>query len=232
MVARLQPNTKIERIKPKEPSEKDRAKEQRQTLFRYNQFISYYLRNGGQATKAAILVGAPEKSAAQQASQWLKIPYIQSRIAAAQERMSAKTEITVEKVMGEVAKLAFSNMGDYISLSPWGDPQIDLSELDPDQWAAISEVITETYMEGHGDDAVPVKRVKIKLHDKLGSLEKLGKYLGAFNGKRSGNAEDDVPEITNHYTLQIGNANIVVQQPASGTSGGSQGSEAQVLTLP
>lgn len=219
---------------PPAKTEKGNAREQRQALFRYHQFIRHYLTNNGNATQAAILAGYDGKHAAIQGSQLLKLPYIQEKITAARLRLQERTEVSIEKVIAELAKMGFANMEDYISITPWGDAQIDLSDLTQEQWAAISEVTTEVYMEGKGDDAVPVKRTKIKLHDKLGSLEKIARYLGAFNGKRGGSGEppEGQPEqVTNHYTLQIGNANINVGSQDSQGSG-TEGAQAKVLALP
>lgn len=228
-------NVRVMPAQPPEAEAKKKARDERQTLFRYHQFISHYLKNGGNATKAAILAGYAPAAAAQQGSDLLKHHYIREKIEAARLRMQANTEITIEKVMGELMKLGMSNMSDYVRVNEYGEPQIDLSDLDPDQWAAISEVETIVEMRGPIDDQYPVKKVKIKLYDKGSALEKIGKYLGAFDRRRGGQADgvgDDVPESVTHYTLQIGNANIVVNASTPGQGSGSSGSEAQVLTLP
>ena len=45
-------------------------------------------------------------------------------------------------------------------------------------WAA--PVLSEDFVNGRGDDAREVRRVKFKLADKIAALEKLGRHLGMF----------------------------------------------------
>lgn len=212
--------------KAKEARRRERAEQHRRSLF-----ISYYLKKPN-ATQAALLAGYSPANAANHGSSLLKDPYVKEKVESAIERMQERTEVTLEKVIRELAKLGMSNMSDYVRVNAYGEPEIDLSEADPDQWAAIQEVTTETYMEGAGDDARPVKRVKIKLYDKGSALDKLARLLGGYKGKGGGEGGDDLATPITHYTLQIGNANIVVNGNAPGESGGTEGSASKVLTLP
>ena len=91
-----------------------------------------------------------------------------------------RTEITVDRVLNELALLGFANMLDYVRISDDGEPFINLSELTREQAAAISETLVEDYFEGRGKDARQVRKVKIKFHDKKGALEAIGKHLGMF----------------------------------------------------
>lgn len=94
-----------------------------------------------------------------------------------------RAEITVERVLEELAKVGFANMQDYMRSGSDGDPYLDFSALTRDQAAALSEVTVEDFKDGRGEDARDVRRVKFKLHDKLGALEKIGKHLGMFKDK-------------------------------------------------
>jgi hypothetical protein len=73
-----------------------------------------------------------------------------------------------------------SNMADYVDIDNSGAPHIDLSHLTRDQAAALSETTVESYMEGSGDNAQMVKRVRIKFHSKTQALEALSRNLGLF----------------------------------------------------
>ncbi|MGV8059796.1 MAG: terminase small subunit [Smithellaceae bacterium] len=93
----------------------------------------------------------------------------------------SKLEITNETVLQEIAKLAFCNMFDYISINKDGTAVVDFLKLTREQAAAIQELSFEEGMEAGVGGAKPVKKVKFKLSDKKGSLELLGKYLKLFS---------------------------------------------------
>ena len=58
-------------------------------------------------------------------------------------------------------------MEDYQRVTEHGDPVIDPSNLMRPQWAAIGELQVENFTDGRGRDARDVRRVRIKLADKL-----------------------------------------------------------------
>ena len=88
-------------------------------------------------------------------------------------------------VMGIVgaAKLGRANMADYMKIGPDGDPVLNFAELSRDQAAALVEVTVEDFLDGRGEDAREVRKVKFKLADKRGALDLLGKHLGLFRDR-------------------------------------------------
>lgn len=89
--------------------------------------------------------------------------------------------ISIKRVVGEVAKVAFASLGDYISIDESGQPQVDFSKLDRDKLAALGEVQREERtVAPEGQPVTTIKKVRFKLHSKLDALEKLGRYLGAW----------------------------------------------------
>jgi len=96
------------------------------------------------------------------------------------ERAIERTAITKQRVLEELAKIGFANMKDYMGATPGGDPYLDFSALTRDQAAALSEVTVEDFVDGRGDNARSVRRVKFKLHDKKGALVDIGKEIGMF----------------------------------------------------
>jgi phage terminase small subunit len=86
-----------------------------------------------------------------------------------------------EAVLGELAKLGFSNMLNYFAIGADGEPRLDFSALTWDQAAAIHELVVETRTQEreNGPPAVIVK-TKFKLADKRAPLVDLGKHLGLF----------------------------------------------------
>lgn len=110
-----------------------------------------------------------------------------------------KLSITKERILGELAKIGFANMFDYIATQADGSAIVDLSKLDRDRAAAISEVTVDTYVDaGDGGDGEPrtVKKIKFKLMDKRAALVDMGKHLGMFIDRREVGAPGDFDEKT------------------------------------
>ncbi len=134
------------------------------------------------ATRAAIAAGYSVNGADVAGSRLLGNVRVKAEIEQSLAKTCAKLDITVEKVLGELAKLGFSNMLDYIRVQD-GEAYIDFSKLTREQAAAIQEVTVEEYSEGKGKEKRDIKRTKFKIAEKRGSLELLGKYLKLFTDK-------------------------------------------------
>jgi phage terminase small subunit len=212
------------RIKPKQASQRIRPQSQalapiKPPIFtaeeKKHRFVLLYFKkpNGMEAAKAAGYSGT-EDSLITTASRLLADAKVQAQLQAMRDRLQERTGITVDKLMHELGKMAFSNIRTF--MRP-GTNEIDLTQdISEEDWACVSEVITETYMDGGGPSAREVKRVKIKLYDKLTAIEKAGKHLGMFDKRRGGDADDDGDQPQQRiYSLKIGNANILVQQSAA-----------------
>lgn len=108
---------------------------------------------------------------------------IAARITELRSQAAAHTTITSARVLEEMAKIGFANMMDYIRVQEDGTAAIDMSMVDRDKGAAISEVIIDEFMDGKGDNIRPVKRIRLKLHDKRAALVDIGKHFGMFVGR-------------------------------------------------
>ena len=108
---------------------------------------------------------------------------IPKAINAAMARRSERTEIEADAVIRELAKIGFANMLDYITIGNDGDPYVDLSKLTREQAAAIGEVTVEDFIDGRGEDARSVRKIKFKLADKRGALVDLGRHFALFTDK-------------------------------------------------
>lgn len=127
------------------------------------------------ATQAAIRAGYSQKNAGKIGPELLGKTRIAQAVAAKQQKLAEKTEVTAERIVQELAKIAFSNMQDYAEWSRRGVVLKDSTDIAPDKAAAVSE-LTETTTESGGS-------LKFKLHDKKGALELLGRHLGMFKDK-------------------------------------------------
>ena len=159
------------------------------------QFVREYLidLNGKQA---AIRCGYSVKTAEFQASRLLSKDKVALEIQKAMDKRSQRTEITADRVLEELAKLAFSNTLDYVRVTNDGMAVVDLSALTRDQAAAISEFTIDEYVDGKGEDAREVKKVKFKLADKRAALVDLGRHLELFTDRVKINSELTDDELT------------------------------------
>ena len=154
------------------------------------QFVREYLIDLN-ATQAAIRAGYSKKTAYSLGQRLLKHVEVQGALQDAMARRAKKNEITADRVVQELAKIGFANIGDYVNTTGTA-PFIDLSAMTREQAAALSEITVDEYTEGRGEEAREVKRVKVKLCDKRAALVDLGKHIGMFRGE-SGDADEPMP---------------------------------------
>lgn len=165
-------------------------------------FINEYVKDGN-GTQSAIRAGYAESGAAVAATRLLIIDKIKNELARRMARRFERSELTADRVIRELSLIAFSNMEDYQSTNDNGESFVDLSKTDRDKWAAVQELTSEVYTEGRGDDAVPVKRTKIKLSDKRGALELLGKNLKIFTDKVEHTIGDPLDKLMESFNQQL-----------------------------
>jgi len=134
-------------------------------------FIDEYLIDLN-ATGAAVKAGYSRKTAGFIGAENLKKPMIKEALKVAQENLSRRTQVTQERVIAELAAIAFSNIGDIVSWCPNGLSVKSADELTPEILSAIADVSKSAVKEGG--------MVRVRLYDKLRALELLGKYLGLF----------------------------------------------------
>lgn len=131
---------------------------------------------------AAIAAGYNSKTAASQASRLLKKCNVKARIAELQKKVADKLEITAERVLQEIALLAYSNMDDYLDVVD-GERRLNTGKPTREQMAAVVE-ITEDTTGGSGDgERKAVMRTRFKLADKGLNLERLGRHLKLFTDR-------------------------------------------------
>ena len=131
-------------------------------------FIEEYLIDLN-ATQAAIRAGYSPDTAQQTGSENLSKPVIRAQIDRAMAERSKRTGVNAERVIQELAKIAFVNAAEVI------DPQTATVKEDalPEDTAAIQSVKVKTF----GEDGL---EREVKMADKLKALELLGKHLGMF----------------------------------------------------
>lgn len=161
-------------------------------------FVSEYLKDQN-ATQAAIRAGYSRKTARAIGSRLLTEVDVQQAIALRLE----KHEVTADRVVGELAKMGFSNLLDYVVIDADGEPRTDFGLVSRDQAAAIREITIDLYTEGRGAEARRVKRVRFRLCDKLGALALLGKYLNLFTDKGEPGGMENIAEALNEGRRRV-----------------------------
>ncbi|MDE2166533.1 MAG: terminase small subunit [Alphaproteobacteria bacterium] len=122
---------------------------------------------------AAIRVGYAASDAKNRACRFLKTPAIANAIRAAMAERSRRTGITPERVLEELARIAFL---DWRLLAEWGPDDVAVTEsstLSADAAAAVARVSTD---DGWED------RVAVATHDKRRALDTLSRILGLSVG--------------------------------------------------
>jgi phage terminase small subunit len=138
------------------------------------------------ATQAAIRAGYREKAAYATGAENLRKPLIAAALTEAMKAREARTEITQDRVLDELAKIGFADIrkavkwGDGIAVTNPESGEIEVSngvsligseEIDDATAASISEV------------SQTAQGIKIKMHDKRAALVDIGRHLGMFKDK-------------------------------------------------
>lgn len=126
------------------------------------------------ATQAAIRAGYSARTANEQGSQNLAKLSIQQAIAERMAERSKRTGVNQDRVVLELAKMAFIKMPDLVD----GQGRIRESATE-DDLACIESI---KYKESESDTGSSVER-EVKIASKLKALELLGKHLGMWNDK-------------------------------------------------
>lgn len=149
----------------------------RQLSEQRQRFVEEYLidLNG---TQAAIRAGYSVKTAQEQSSRLLSNVMVQEAISKAMAARSRRTGVNQDRVVLELAKLAFVKMTDVVDSN--GRIREDATD---DDLACIESI---KYKESDNEFGGSVER-EVKIGSKLKALELLGKHLGMWNERMNVN---------------------------------------------
>lgn len=146
--------------------------------------------------QAAIRAGYSAKTAEATAARLLRNVKVQAEISRRQKDLQKRTEVSQDRVVKELARIAFANIADYLHVETQTRTKDDgtevtyqivmLSEtedLSVDQRAALANVKQS------------VNGVEIKLHDKIKALELLGRHIGMFTDKLEVKGAIDIASV-------------------------------------
>lgn len=148
-------------------------------------FVEEYLIDRN-ATAAAVRAGYSAGSAGQTGCRLRRIPAVRLAIAEAARDHEDRREMSRDRVLIELARVAFASSGEYLD---WGPDEVALKDktlLTPDQQAAVAEITQSRTKTGH--------TMRFKLYDKLAALKELSRLLGYAAGAPGADRADD-PEV-------------------------------------
>jgi len=162
-------------------------------------FVAEYPKDWN-ATQAAIRAGYSKKTARMAGQRLLTIDDIQQRIAALQAEARTATVMTLTEAQEKLSAIARANVADYLGknervLVRKGDPR------------ALAEFLNDG------------GKRKVKLHDPIRAIERLGKMLGWDAPERLDVKIENVNDAKDRL------ASIVSRRVAGGTEGGDSGTD-------
>lgn len=145
---------------------------------RQRMFVAEYLVDMN-ATRAAIAAGYSKRGASVRGTELLALRKISDVIAEKTGKRLGKLEISADRVLQELAKLAFLDPRKFYNADGSLKSVLD---LDPDSAAALAGMeIEEAYEHFGKGQAKPIGQLKkIKFADKGQNLERLGRHLKLF----------------------------------------------------
>ena len=145
------------------------------------------------ATAAARRAGYSEKTADRIGPELLGKTCVSAAIQEAIKKRQKRVEITQEKVLEELAAIAFANGADFATVNRNGIVRITpTSELPDEKRKAIASIKEGQY------------GTEVKVHDKVKALELLAKHLGMFDSKNGGGEapENNIFEVIDQSTRE------------------------------
>ena len=144
--------------------------------------------NATRAYKVAYSRCKKDETANVNGSKLLRNTKVQEYISQKQKEIEKRTEVTQDRVINELAKIAFL---DIRKLYTENGQLKNVTDIDDDTAGAISSLETLEEYDGYGDDREKIGDTqKVKLLDKTKALELLGRHLGIFNDKLDLNVKE------------------------------------------
>jgi len=161
---------------------------------RQNRFVQEYLVDLN-AARAATRAGYGAKSAYTCGPRLLKLPAVAEAVAEGMAARAERTGVTADRVLGEYARLAFSDIRRAVSWRTFEPEEgeaarrktavseivvLDSAQMDEETSAAVAEI-----------SQAAGGAVRVKMHDKKGALDSLARHLGLFDGRGEAGGKGD-----------------------------------------
>lgn len=131
--------------------------------------------NGTRAYKAAYPSVKKDMTAAVNASKMLRNTKVKAYIAERMKEREKRTEVTQDRVVKELAAIAFSKATDYVKIKAVSGTYMVI--VNP------TDQLTEEQVRAIAGIKEGANGIEVKLNDKEKALELLGRHLGMWNDK-------------------------------------------------
>jgi phage terminase small subunit len=135
---------------------------------RQRRFVEEYLVDGN-AGAAAVRAGYPARTTAASGARLEKLPHVRVAIEAAMAGRGTAPGITQERVVEELARIAFADIRDFASWDEAGVRLLPSAQLPAGQTACVAEIVESAGKAGKG--------LRVKLHSKTQALAALARHL-------------------------------------------------------
>ena len=136
------------------------------------------------ATQAAIRAGYSQNTAGKIGHENVTKPEIASAIQAAMNDRAERTNITVDRVLAEYARIGLADIREVVQVTSEGVKILPSDQWRPQAAAAVAEV-------KEGTDG----QLSVKMHSKLGALDKVAQHLGMLIERSEVGAPGDFDAI-------------------------------------
>ena len=140
-------------------------------------FVEEYLLDFN-ATQAAIRAGYNPHSAYSIGEENLRKPDIQIAIHDRQATIKQQLDVEQEDVLGELIRIGFANIDDFLSWDSHGKVSfLNFDDIPHDSMAAVKSYKNHVRYDKKGNR---IETIELVLYDKLLALDKLSRYLIPF----------------------------------------------------
>lgn len=141
-------------------------------------FLAEYLANGRNATRAYLSVwpNAGLVTARTRAAKVLAKPNVRTRLRRLEREYRRKVGVEAERVLAELAAVAFSDVGEVIDLASF----CLRARISPAARRSIASLKVRTDTRKHAKGVTVRQTVEVRFHSKAEALEKIARHLGLF----------------------------------------------------
>jgi len=115
---------------------------------------------------------------------------VRQYLATRRREQQERTDVTCERTLKEIARVAFSDIREFMSWDEAGVTHVPSTDLTADQAAAIASVKSKRTIRTDKDGGVTEYiEMEVKAHPKMDALEKLAKVQGLYQADRMNEAD-------------------------------------------